>query len=127
MQREYYNTWRDKAAKETEAEINGIKAPFSVLSFDFAESVHYPSTPQQIGPSYFRTTRKCSIFGVHNERAHEQWNYIINEKDNAGKGANAVISMLHDYLEQNGMSNSGHLILFADNWVEIKIIQSSNT
>ncbi|XP_011673647.2 uncharacterized protein LOC115927520 [Strongylocentrotus purpuratus] len=32
--------------------------------FDFAQQVHYPVDPQQPGPSYFRTQRKCHIFGM---------------------------------------------------------------
>lgn len=28
------------------------------------EQVHYPSDPQQPGPVYFLTPRKCAIFGV---------------------------------------------------------------
>ena len=32
-------------------------------SFDFAQQVHYPSDPQQPGPLYFLTPRKCAVFG----------------------------------------------------------------
>ena len=33
-------------------------------SFDFARQVHYPSNPLQPGPMFFKTARKCGIFGV---------------------------------------------------------------
>ena len=33
-------------------------------SFDYAQQVHYPADPQQPGPIYFKTPRKCGIFGV---------------------------------------------------------------
>ena len=33
-------------------------------SFDFAQQVHIPSNPMQLGPIYFKTPRKCGIFGV---------------------------------------------------------------
>ena len=33
-------------------------------SFDFAQQVHYPHNPLQPGPMYFKTARKCAIFGV---------------------------------------------------------------
>jgi len=33
-------------------------------SFDFAQQVHYPSSPLQPGPMYFLVPRKCGIFGV---------------------------------------------------------------
>ena len=33
-------------------------------SFDYAQQVHFPNNPQQPGPAYFVTARKCQIFGV---------------------------------------------------------------
>ena len=33
-------------------------------SFDFAQQIHIPSNPMQPGPIYFKTPRKCAIFGV---------------------------------------------------------------
>ena len=33
-------------------------------SFDFAQQIHVPSNPMQPGPVYFKTPRKCGIFGV---------------------------------------------------------------
>ncbi len=114
-QREYYNYWRKKAMDETEIENDDVRTSFNVLSFDFAEQVHFPSSPQQVGPAYFKTGRKCGIFGVHNERTHQQTNYLIDESDNAGKGANAVISMLDDYLRL--YDEGGVLLLFSDNCV----------
>ena len=33
-------------------------------SFDFAQQVHYPHNPLQPGPMYFKTARKCAVFGV---------------------------------------------------------------
>lgn len=67
-----------------------------VLSFDYAQNVSYPSSPQQVGKLYFKIPRKCGIFGVHDEAKGVQTNFLIDEADNAGKGANSVISML-DY------------------------------
>jgi hypothetical protein len=32
-------------------------------SFHFAQQVHYPSNPQP-GPIFFKTPRKCGVFGV---------------------------------------------------------------
>jgi len=115
LQRDHYNMWRNKAKSQTETEFRGVKGKFQVLSFDFAEQIHYPSNPQQVGKSYFKTARKCGIFGVHDERTNIQSNYLIDENDNVGKGADVVISMLHDYLERN--NDGGILILFADNCV----------
>lgn len=33
-------------------------------SFDFARQIHFPSNPMRPGPIYFKTPRKCGIFGV---------------------------------------------------------------
>lgn len=72
----------------------------------------HPSSPQQVGSSYFKANRKCDLFGINNETTHIQTNITIDEEDNVGKGANSVISMLHYYLSNNVTDN---LVLFADN------------
>lgn len=48
-------------------------------------------------------------------RTFKRTTYLIDENDNAGKGADVVISLLHNYLERN--NDGGILILFADNCV----------
>uniref|UniRef100_A0A1X7T0K5 DUF7869 domain-containing protein n=1 Tax=Amphimedon queenslandica TaxID=400682 RepID=A0A1X7T0K5_AMPQE len=62
-------------------------------SFDYAQQVHYPSSPLQAGPIYFLTPRKCGIFGVCCEAIPQQVNFSIDESFDTGKGANPVISM----------------------------------
>ena len=37
-------------------------------SFDHAQQIHYPSNPLQPGPLYFKTPRKCGVFGVSNHK-----------------------------------------------------------
>ena len=70
---------------------------FSHYSFDFAQQVHYPCDPQQPGPIFFKTPRKCGLFGVHAEGRKQQVNFVIDESWGFGKGANAVVSLLHFY------------------------------
>lgn len=111
MQRQYYNYWRSFAKLNSELEDGDT---FSVLSFDFAQSWKFPNSPQQVGSSYFKSPRSCSIFGVHDERTEKQVNFLIDEGESVGKGANSVISMLHEYLES---CNAQVLILFSDNCV----------
>ena len=36
-------------------------------SWDYAQQVHIPHHAQQVGPEYFRTPRKCNIFGMCSE------------------------------------------------------------
>ena len=67
-----------------------------------------------MGPLYFLTPRKCQLFGVCSEANAEQVNYLIDENDFAGKGANCVVSLLHHYLEWK-TSVGQHLLLHADN------------
>lgn len=91
--------------------------PISMLySFDYAQLVHFPSNPLQPGPAYFKTARKCEIFGVCCEGSRIQVNYLIDEGESIGKGANSIISYLHHYLETHGVGEQ-HLQLQADNCV----------
>ncbi len=71
-------------------------------SYDYAQQVHFPTNPQQPGPIYFKTPRKCGIFGVCCESLPRQINYFIDESVATGKGGNATISYVHDFLTKNG-------------------------
>ncbi|KAJ8322330.1 hypothetical protein KUTeg_000801 [Tegillarca granosa] len=57
-------------------------------SWDYAQTVHYPHHAQQSSPIYFKTPRKCHVFGTF---------YLVNEAENPGKGPNAVVSFVHHY------------------------------
>lgn len=83
-------------------------------SWDFAQQVHYPYNPQQPGPIYFKTPRKCSIFGVCNDGFNMQYNYLIDEMVSTGKGANATISYVHHFLETFSLGEK-NAYLHADN------------
>lgn len=67
-------------------------------SYDYAQQVHYPSNPQQPGPIYFKTSRKCGLLGICCEGLPRQINYLIDEAVMTGKGANATITYVHDFL-----------------------------
>ena len=71
--------------------------------FKFFKQIHYPSSPMQPGSIYFLTPRKCGIFGVRCAAIPQQVNFLIDEAFDTGKGANAVISMVHYYLENHGL------------------------
>ena len=83
-------------------------------SFDYAQQVHIPSNPMQPGPIYFKTPRKCGIFGIICEAIPRQVNYLIDEASNVGKGANSTISYVHHYFENHGLGET-HAHLHADN------------
>ena len=59
-------------------------------SFDFAQQVHYPHNPLQPGPMYFKTARKCAVFGICCEGIPRKINYLIDEASDVGKGANTL-------------------------------------
>ncbi len=83
-------------------------------SFDFAQQVHYPQDPFQPGPTYFKTARKCAIFGVCCDGIPRQVNYLIDEASDTGKGANTVISLVHHFLGHHALGEV-ELLLHADN------------
>jgi len=69
----------------------------------------------QPGPIYFKTPRKCALFGVCNEGSNQQLTYLIDEERVTSKGANTVISLVHDYLERLNVNHDAPLTLHADN------------
>ena len=83
-------------------------------SFDFAQQVHYPSNPLQPGPIYFKTPRKCGLFGMCCEAFPKQVNFLIDESVQTGKGANCVVSLLHYYFDHYGLGETD-VHLHADN------------
>lgn len=123
-ERELYREVCEEATRTYEAVENTIRLneshdPCSLdgtmhYSFDFAQQVHIPSNPMQPGPIYFKTPRKCGIFGVMCEGVTRQVNYLIDEASTVGKGANTTISYLHHYLEKHGLGET-HAYLHADN------------
>ena len=79
-------------------------------SFDFAQQAHCLLDCQQTGSEYFKTAKKCGVFGVCNDCTNVQVNYLINEEENPGKGADYVISLVHHYLENYGSGASDVLL-----------------
>ena len=79
-------------------------------SFDYAQGVHIPSNPMQPGPIYFKTPRKCGIFGVMCEGIPRQVNFLIDKAASTGKGANATISYVHYYFQHHGLGETDALL-----------------
>ena len=81
---------------EVEINLNEMREPCSFNgmmhnSFEDAQQVHFPSNPMQLGPIYFKTLRKCGIFGIMCEAVPRQVNYLNDEAVTVGKGTNATI------------------------------------
>ena len=58
-------------------------------SFDFAQQIHIPSNPMQLGPIYFKTPRKCGIFGVMCEAVPQQLTTLLTRQVTVVKGQTA--------------------------------------
>ena len=69
--------------------------------------------PEQPGPIYFLTSRKCNIFSVKCEVLPRQVNFLTDAAGDCWKGANAVLSQLH-YFENHGLGEK-EVHLHADN------------
>jgi hypothetical protein len=116
-EREWYNRQIEDCKATDNYDQGGTSKPSSMhYSFDYAQQVHYPNDPQQPGPVYFLSARKCQIFGVCCEPLGRQVNYLIDEAEVVGKGANATVSLLYHYLNVHGQKEQ-HLMLHADNCV----------
>lgn len=59
QEREVYNSQCMKCVDELKA--NSLSPEVVLVSFDFAQQIHYSSSPQQVGPLYFLTPRKCRL------------------------------------------------------------------
>jgi len=83
-------------------------------SFDFAQQIYYPFSNQQRSKEYFKTARKCQIFGVCAEALPRQVYYLIDESEFIGKGSKTVISLLDAFFELHGLGEK-KVQLHADN------------
>jgi hypothetical protein len=93
-------------------------APDSVMhySWDFAQQLQFPYEDHQVGPIYFKSPRIAQLFGVCCEAIPRQVNYLIDEADFPGKGADTVISLLDHFFDNYGLGEE-HALLTADNCV----------
>ena len=109
-ERDYYKQQVEAVVTANESEEPRI----GHYSYDFVQQLHYPFNAQQTGPEYFKTARKCGLFGVCNDGKGQQVNYLIDEAQNPGKGADCVISLVDHYLKMHSGKVKG-LYLHADN------------
>lgn len=109
-------------AKQTcaNAPLDGTSKPAndSVMhySWDFAQQLQFPYEDHQVGPIYFKSPRVAQLFGICCEAIPRQVNYLIDEADFPGKGADTVISFLDHFFDNYGLGEE-HALLTADNCV----------
>lgn len=68
-------------------------------SWDFAQQLQFPYEDHQVGPIYFKSPRTAQLFGICCEAIPRQVNYLIDEADLPGKGADTVISLLDHFFD----------------------------
>lgn len=113
-EREHYRQSLE-AARESLSACQGAPELMH-YSWDFAQQLQYPYEDHQVGPIYFKSPRTAQLFGVCCEAVPKQVNYLIDEADFPGKGADTVISILDHFFENYGLGER-HLLLTADNCV----------
>ena len=123
-ERKYYNDVCDESNKTASPVLNVVdfnvsREPCSLdgtihYSYDYAQQLHFPCDPYQPGPIYFKTPRKCALFGVCCESFKRQVNFLIDENVSTGKGADSTISYVHYFFERHGLGES-NVHLHADN------------
>ena len=121
-ERQYYNKSisdaRDELSQTTDTDR---QASSTHITFDFAQQLELPQHTRQVGLLYFKSRFKIQLFGICDEARNQQVNYLFNEAESIGcdgrlaHGPNAVISMLHHYLEKRSKEPS--LMFHADNCV----------
>ena len=120
MERKHYKDLCDKSKEVIKKMKENVQTTVPLetdtihYSFDYAQQIHYPSDPFQPGPMYFLAPRKCSIFGICCEGIPQQYNYLIDEAVDCGKGGNSVCSMLHHFFATHGLKEK-KVHLHADN------------
>ncbi|KAL5515749.1 hypothetical protein EMCRGX_G000959 [Ephydatia muelleri] len=101
--------WGRKRQKEHEQilghlESSALMSPFTShahldmqmqYSFDYCQHVSLPYSSQQRGTLFFRTPRKVQVFGVCCEPLSRQVFFLIDEAEQAGKGAVVMVSLVH--------------------------------
>ena len=85
-------------------------------SFDYCQQVSLPYSSQQRGTFYFRTPCKVQVFGVCCEPLCRQVFFLIDEAQQAGKGAVVVVSLVHAFFHLHGLGER-RVTLQADNCV----------
>ena len=115
-ERAVYNSEREQAETDRKKwEKGAILADECVehISMDYAQSIEAPHTADQLGGTFYLHMRKFLLFCVCSVLEKAQICYTYDERE-AGKGANEVISFLHDFLV-NRQIQSQSIRIHADN------------
>ncbi len=83
------------------------------ISMDYGQSIAVPHTVDQLGGTFYLHMRNFLLFGIFSVLENIQLCYTYDERE-AGKGANEVLSFLHDFLA-NRLTKTADIRIHADN------------
>jgi len=83
------------------------------LCMDYGQSIDVPHTADQLGGTLYLHMRNVHLFGICSRLENSQIFYTYDERE-AGKGANEVLSVLHDFLA-NRTIQTPNIRIHADN------------
>ncbi|RGB23822.1 hypothetical protein C1646_773957 [Rhizophagus diaphanus] len=132
QERTYYNINIIRAVKDGKRNPNKTETQISFKSFegsahityDWAQNVHVPYSPQQIGTLFFKSSRKVNLFGVCNTGNFphtEQTNYVIDEGEMPDDGkqekrVNCTISLIWNAIQKYNCGEK-KLVITCDNCI----------
>lgn len=132
QERDYYNANIKHAVEDGKLNpnINKPQILFKTfdgsahITYDWAQNVLVPYSPQQIGSLFFKSPRKVHLFGVCNTGNFphtEQTNYIIDEGEmpndgKQGKGVNCTLSLVLHAIQKYNRGEK-KLVITCDNCV----------
>lgn len=110
--RELYQADCKEASRENQDDV-------VVTTIDFAQNVGLPHSTNTPSSWYFLSLISVSVFGAHSYPGGVQTNFVYSERK-AGKGSNAVISLLDTYAVKHGIytrkqGEGKKWVIYADN------------
>ncbi len=115
-ERALYNSERKESKKHREEFRKGkrtVDECIEHISMDYGQSIPVPHTADQLGGTFFLHMRHFLLFGIFSVLENAQLCYTYDERE-AAKGANEVISCLHDFLA-NRLIKTPNIRIHADN------------
>jgi hypothetical protein len=115
-ERATYNSERKRAMTDGKKFRQGkLKAEDCIehICIDYGQSIGVPHTADQLGGTYFLQMRNFLFCGIYSALENTMICYTYDERE-AGKGANEVISFLHNFLSTRALQTP-YIRIHADN------------
>ena len=115
-ERALYNSEREHSKlhrKEFRKGKRAVDECIEHISMDYGQSIAVPHTTDQLGGTFYLHMRNFLLFGIFSVLDNIQLCYTYDERE-AAKGANEVISFLHDFLA-NRQIKTPNIRIHADN------------